>query len=93
MALCNNREHPVIRPLKTRDDLRELLRKAVIDDPDPSLDGRRGELMRLEIHPHPALLHHVDGYSWTWSCPHATPAIDAALLRYGPGLQAQYDLR
>lgn len=79
--------------MKTRDELREMLRAAVIADPDPDLDGKRGELGAVDVHAHPMRLHHVYGASWTFSCIGASPAILAALKRHVPGLQARYGLR
>ncbi|MCJ0764515.1 hypothetical protein [Variovorax terrae] len=80
-----------MKDLKTRDEIRALLRDAVIAD--PASIGRAGELGAIEIHPHPTMLHEVDGLSWTWSCTGASPAILAALGRHAPGLQARLDLR
>jgi hypothetical protein len=81
------------RELKTRDELRGLLRTAVIADPAPDLIGMLGQLGALEIHAHPLLLQHVDSISWTCSCGGVSPAMKAALQRHAPGLQAEYDLR
>jgi len=79
------------RDLKTLDAIRALLRDAVIADP-ASID-RAGALGAIEIHPHPAMLQEVDGYSWTWSCAGASPEIMAALERHAADLQARFDLR
>lgn len=80
------------RPLQTSDQLIDLIRQALIADPDPGLVGKLGQLDSLTIHAHPRLLRHVDRITWTCSCPGASPVILAALQRHVPGLQERYDL-